>query len=260
MNEINLIKLTKNNIPMKKASQPSIKGLKQIIYYLKEIEINALTSKENVFTIKEAQILNNNPEYNKSNCFPNCILTYYLVKQNKDYDSNGKKYLLNDYRNDSIKIILDILGYKLEEHFLKWLDKNPATWGNRFGSKIFDTHLAFESYDLSGHIVNNGSEFKHIRSKFERLLAILTKKKEIEYFHRTKEGNNIRLKDLTDNHLLHIIKFNEKIAKEGIIISYNSYDVNNNYFRDEEVLDYDQSLAKLNQNLYIQELIRRNLL
>ena len=78
--------------------------------------------------------------------------------------------------------------------------------------------------------------------------------------HVTKEGQIIPLKDITNSHLLNIIKHIERKAKEGLCVVSGCHgaDIMDMDFN-EEVLYGQNALEKLNYDAYINELKRRKL-
>jgi len=86
----------------------------------------------------------------------------------------------------------------------------------------------------------------------------LDNQKEKELYHKTKDGQLIKLKDLTDNHLDNIIKMIERMAKEGINVSTGTFgncsvDMGNN----EKWLYGKEALREMNYSIYINEYKKR---
>ena len=77
--------------------------------------------------------------------------------------------------------------------------------------------------------------------------------------HVTKDGRIIPLKDISLNHLINIIKYIERRAKEGVCVvsSYYGVDTMDMDFND-EVLYGQKALDIMNYDAYVNELKRRN--
>lgn len=76
--------------------------------------------------------------------------------------------------------------------------------------------------------------------------------------HVTKDGETIPLRNLTDSHLVNIIKHIERKAKEGlcVVFQYHGVDMMDMDFN-EEVLYGQKALDIMNYDAYINELNRR---
>ena len=77
--------------------------------------------------------------------------------------------------------------------------------------------------------------------------------------HVTKDGRIIPLKDISLNHLINIIKYIERRAKEGVCVvsAYYGVDMMDMDFND-EVLYGQKALDIMNYDAYVNELKRRN--
>lgn len=98
--------------------------------------------------------------------------------------------------------------------------------------------------------------------RLERNLKPKTKAKAPTFYHKTRGGDKIALEDLSDTHLINILKWQKRKAKEGIVTIYgsgSSYDIAcMNY--DVEELYGKEALERLNFGTYLKEAIRRNLI
>lgn len=76
--------------------------------------------------------------------------------------------------------------------------------------------------------------------------------------HVTRDGEIIPLRDITDSHLVNIIKYIERKAEEGICVVSRCYgvDMMDMDFYD-EVLYGQDALKRMNYDAYINELKRR---
>ena len=79
---------------------------------------------------------------------------------------------------------------------------------------------------------------------------------EMDYKHIDSKGNYYYLYDLVDEHLINIIKKNERDAVKGIPVMKNAFDI---LEVEEAVMEYDDGLEALNQDFYIREAKRREL-
>ena len=78
--------------------------------------------------------------------------------------------------------------------------------------------------------------------------------------HVTKEGQIIPLKDITNSHLIKIIKYIERRAKEGLCIVSGCHGVDMVDMDFDEEFFYGQDVLKrMNYDSYINELKRRKL-
>lgn len=76
--------------------------------------------------------------------------------------------------------------------------------------------------------------------------------------HITKDGKIIPLKDITDSHLVNIIHFIERRAKEGVCVISSCYGVDMMDMDFNEEVIYGQNALKImNYNAYVNELKRR---
>lgn len=81
-----------------------------------------------------------------------------------------------------------------------------------------------------------------------------------EYLHRTKEGDEIRLQDMSDSHLLNAIRFIERKAKSGdVYIDVNNWTDFAGAFADVYYLDEKEALAHFNHHFYVEEARSRGL-
>lgn len=80
------------------------------------------------------------------------------------------------------------------------------------------------------------------------------------YCHKTKTGEKILLKDLTDKHLLSIIALLERRAKKGITIRYGgSGSSAEDMWYDEEIVKGPRALFIMHYHHYYTEKQKRNL-
>jgi hypothetical protein len=77
--------------------------------------------------------------------------------------------------------------------------------------------------------------------------------------HKTREGNLIKLCDLSDNHLNNIINLIKKRAKKGVTLKYGGGENDDSMYYDEEELSYENSLLFLDYFAYKKELIKRKI-
>lgn len=76
--------------------------------------------------------------------------------------------------------------------------------------------------------------------------------------HITRDGKIIPLKDITDSHLINIIKHIERKAKEGLCVVSGCYGVDMmDMDYDEEYLTGDRALKAMDYHAYVNELNRR---
>jgi hypothetical protein len=76
--------------------------------------------------------------------------------------------------------------------------------------------------------------------------------------HITKDGKIIQLKDITDSHLINIINFIERRAKEGLCVVSACYGVDMmDIDFNEEVVYGENALKRMNYEVYVNELKRR---
>lgn len=79
----------------------------------------------------------------------------------------------------------------------------------------------------------------------------------MEYRHRTKDGREIRLEDLSDLHLANIIRGIEKKAAEGVLARRGGgWDIEDYWYDEEELFGVD-ALEYLNYSEYVGERERR---
>ena len=82
-----------------------------------------------------------------------------------------------------------------------------------------------------------------------------------EYVHTTQTGEEVPLSQLTDKHLLNIIKFIERSAKNGVEKFYAlDYFGSDEMFLDCNVLYGEDVLKEMHYDEYIKEAERRRLL
>lgn len=80
------------------------------------------------------------------------------------------------------------------------------------------------------------------------------------YYHETRTGEKIRITDITDKHLVNIIKFIKKRAKEGVDVYYGGMGTcGEDMWCDKDVLFGEEAEEHLDLSIYINELNRRNL-
>ena len=72
----------------------------------------------------------------------------------------------------------------------------------------------------------------------------------VEYLHRTKDGSQIPLDQLTDSHLANIISFLERRATEGVKIYQGGGICAEDIWYDEYILYGQEALDHLNYYLY----------
>ena len=78
--------------------------------------------------------------------------------------------------------------------------------------------------------------------------------------HITKKGEKILIKNLKDSHLINIIKYIERRAKEGIEVFYGGCGVGGeDIWADSDTLKGRCALDYLNHEVYVKELKKRNL-
>jgi len=80
-----------------------------------------------------------------------------------------------------------------------------------------------------------------------------------EYKHTTKDGKQISLEMLSDDHLVNIIRWIERRAQEGITVctgGWGSY--SDDMWGDCEIYYDKEALELTRYDLYMQELRRRN--
>jgi hypothetical protein len=76
--------------------------------------------------------------------------------------------------------------------------------------------------------------------------------------HVTKDGKTIPLKDITNSHLINIIKHIERKAKEGLYVVSGCYGVDMmDMDFNEEVFHGQNALDIMNYDAYVNELKRR---
>jgi len=75
------------------------------------------------------------------------------------------------------------------------------------------------------------------------------------FYHTTRDGKKIKLKDMDDRHLVNTIKMLEGQAESGIKIYYGD-----DYYRDEDTLYGQDALDYLDYDEYIEEVERRFLI
>jgi hypothetical protein len=77
--------------------------------------------------------------------------------------------------------------------------------------------------------------------------------------HRTANGGIISLSEMSDKHLLNTLKFLQRRAREGVVLRYGGGSDDSDMWYEEDILDYEDSLAHLNYKVYEDEAKRRNL-
>lgn len=76
--------------------------------------------------------------------------------------------------------------------------------------------------------------------------------------HITRDGKIIPLKDITDSHLINIIRHIERKAKEGLCVVSACYGVDMmDMDFNEEVVYGENALKRMNYEVYVNELKRR---
>ena len=84
----------------------------------------------------------------------------------------------------------------------------------------------------------------------------------MEYSHITRDGTRIPLGQLTDSHLMNIMRFLVRRSKDGVVIAFGDWcgagDVDEIWF-DEDVIYGKEALNYLNYNIYMDEAKRRGL-
>ena len=79
--------------------------------------------------------------------------------------------------------------------------------------------------------------------------------------HVTKDGEIIPLRDITDSHLVNIIKYIEKRSRDGfyvaLICCWNPADPDSMCY-EEDYVKGDEALSILNYDTYVNELKRRS--
>jgi len=80
--------------------------------------------------------------------------------------------------------------------------------------------------------------------------------------HTTKDGRQIPLRELDDKHLLNIIRRNEQLAREGLLVCWGTMTgpLAEDIDADMDWLYGDSALQALNHEAYIREAQRRGLL
>lgn len=77
-------------------------------------------------------------------------------------------------------------------------------------------------------------------------------------YHRTSDGKEIAIKNLTTEHLINIINWIEKKAEKGVIVAYGDTGPSaDDYFYDEVLLKGEDAKLHLNYSIYKTELNRR---
>ena len=75
--------------------------------------------------------------------------------------------------------------------------------------------------------------------------------------HTTKDGREIPLSELGDEHLENIIRFFENKAKAGVKVAFGGGVDADDIYYDEEILYGKEALKELNYDAYVNELKRR---
>ena len=75
-----------------------------------------------------------------------------------------------------------------------------------------------------------------------------------DHIHTTRDGQQIPLRQLTDGHLLNILRYQHRKAEEGLVVGSGW---GGDMYADE--LYGEEVLQKLNHNLYVCEAFRRDL-
>ena len=78
-----------------------------------------------------------------------------------------------------------------------------------------------------------------------------------EFVHVTKDGDKIKLKDLGDGHLGHILRLIKKRAQEGVKVRYGGGTSPDDMWYDEDILTGEDALRKLHYYEYLAEFERR---
>lgn len=78
--------------------------------------------------------------------------------------------------------------------------------------------------------------------------------------HVTRDGKIIPLKDITNSHLINIIKYIEKRSRDGFYVAltccWNPADPDSMFY-EEDYVNGDEALSILNYDAYVNELNRR---
>lgn len=76
-------------------------------------------------------------------------------------------------------------------------------------------------------------------------------------YHVTKTGKRIPIQSLERDHLLNIISWIERKAKDGLKVSYGGGDTPEDFHYDEYVVHGKNAKRELNYDAYVAELKRR---
>lgn len=76
-------------------------------------------------------------------------------------------------------------------------------------------------------------------------------------YHEDKHGNRTLIKDLKTDHLRNIVRFNERMSREGITVREGGGSCPDDYWYEEEELFGDEALEHLNHSAYVDELSSR---
>jgi hypothetical protein len=77
--------------------------------------------------------------------------------------------------------------------------------------------------------------------------------------HRTKNGQEIPISNLTDGHLVNIIRLHKRLAREGLRIEKGGKECNGSMWYERYVVDGQDALLYLNHNSYLEEAKKRGI-
>ena len=82
---------------------------------------------------------------------------------------------------------------------------------------------------------------------------------EKRFVHRTRDGQKIPLTEMSDSHLVNVIRCLELKARKGVVIRRGGGSTYEDFWYDEELLSYEEALELLHFSLYVAEAERRKL-